>query len=75
MPILHGTIVRESDKAILFEYTILEYPNGNKEKCEGKEWFPDSQITKIERHTNIGEDKIWISEWIAERKGLYDSID
>lgn len=75
MPILRGTITRESDKAVLFEYVELEFPNGAKSPIEGKSWFPHSQITRTERGVSLETDRIWISEWIAEKKGLYDEID
>lgn len=75
MPILRGTITRESDKAVLINYVEMEYSNGSKSEIKGQSWFPHSQITRTERGVSLETDRIWISEWIAEKKGLYDEID
>jgi hypothetical protein len=52
------TLGKETDKAILA--TI----NGE------DHWIPHSQITKIERSPNKGCDKLVVSLWIAQQKGL-----
>lgn len=33
-------------------------------------WFPLSQVDKIVRSPNKGEDELIVSEWIAKKKGL-----
>lgn len=74
MPTLRGTAGNETDKAVMFRWTSLVYPNGNEEQCSGQGWFPLSQVTSISRNASK-DDEIVISEWIAEKKGLYDELD
>lgn len=52
------TLGKETEKA------ILATVNGE------DHWIPLSQISKIERSPNKGEDKLVVSLWIAEQKGL-----
>lgn len=52
------TIVRETDNAILVQH-------------EGDEhWIPLSQVSKITRTTNKGQDTVTMTAWIAGKKGL-----
>jgi len=74
MPKLIGTAGSETDKAIRFRYHTLVYPNGKEESVEGDGWFPFSQVTSISRNAAT-DDEIVISEWIAEKKGLYFELD
>lgn len=53
------TLVRETEKAIL-----VTFPE------EGELWIPLSQVHKLERSKVKGGDKITVSQWIAEQKGL-----
>lgn len=73
---IHGLIVRETDKAVLFELHAIgtaapfERPYRN-------HWFPLSQIQKIHRNPILGEenkDWILIKEWILQAKGLLDGV-
>lgn len=52
------TLGKETDKAILATINGTDH------------WIPLSQITKIERSPNKGCDKLVVSLWIAEQKGL-----
>lgn len=76
MPILHGKAGNKTDKAVMFTAHTLEYPNGNKEECKYKGWFPLSQVSNISRNPNLNEDdSIVVSDWIVEKKGLYFELD
>lgn len=75
MPILRGTAGSETDKAIHFKCIELQFPSGDKQELEFTGWFPLSQVTKITRSPHSNEDEIHISEWIAEKKGLYLELD
>lgn len=59
-----GTIVKESEKALLFSFTDPATDSSM------QEWFPFSQIDSIDHSSHKGEDKITISKWIAEKKGI-----
>ncbi len=52
------TLGRETDKAILATIEGTDY------------WIPLSQVEKIERSKSKGCDKLVVSQWIAEQKGL-----
>lgn len=56
---IDGIIIKETEKAILFQFT-----NINGVGC--KEWFPLSQINKIQQGEDF--DTIVVSRWIAQRK-------
>jgi hypothetical protein len=77
MPTIFGIIQAESDKAILFKYSsLLTAPGMKPYDISGQSWFPLSQVTSICRSANADEeDNLVISEWIAEKKGLYDELD
>lgn len=76
MPTLKGRAGQETEKAILFTAHKLVYPNGSEEECKYSGWFPLSQVISISRNPNLNEDdSIVISEWIAEKKGLYLELD
>lgn len=55
---LHGTVMRETDAAILF----LD------DKTDEELWLPKSQI--VEQDLSTGTDIVTITEWIAKQKGL-----
>lgn len=81
MPILLGDIGKETDKAILFiaakvkvNATAVPYAS----PMRGATWYPLSQVTRIVRNPNLGTEEyseLHVSEWIAEKKGLYDELD
>lgn len=79
MPILLGTIGGETDKAVLFvcrsvktNETAIPYAS----PMHGQSWWPLSQITRMVRKSAINsEDELHVSEWIAEKKGLYEELD
>ena len=54
------TIQRDTANAIL-----VKMPNTGEEI-----WFPLSQVDKIVRSPNKGEDELIVSDWIAKQKGL-----
>jgi hypothetical protein len=70
---LHGEIIAETSKAILFE---VKYVNETPLETKRRIWFPLSQINKIHRTTpenlESGEDADMISvqDWIIKEKGL-----
>jgi len=61
---IEGTIIRETDSAILFRF--------QQEGCNIRsEWFPLSQVKSIHNMKASGnKDKIVISNWINEKKGM-----
>lgn len=75
MPILLGTAGKETDKAILFSAHSVK-PNINMPAFEWKSsgWWPLSHVTKIVRNEK-GDDELYVSEWIAEKKGVYEELD
>lgn len=78
MPILKGKAGNETDKAILFSVMSIIYPNGNEQPLDRplQGWYPLSHVTKITRNPNLDAlDEIHVSEWIAEKKGLYYELD
>lgn len=79
MPTLKGTVVRETDKALLFNIQEIKYtPSGEFSACSHKynSWIPFSQITHTIRDPkNVNCDELEISEWIAEKLGVYDELD
>jgi hypothetical protein len=76
MPVLIGTVRKETDKALLVE--IKQVKIGKEEPYEFSltKWVPVSQITSTIRDpAHEGCDEITISEWIAEKIGIYDELD
>jgi hypothetical protein len=68
-------IVRETDKAILFELHAIGTA-APLEKPYRNYWFPISQMSKIHRDSPAAEnpaDWILIKEWILKEKGLLDA--
>jgi len=65
---LQGTLVRETEKAVLFQTdTISGAPVDNNKEL----WYPLSQISsKMVDPNNKGEDWIMASEWILQQKGF-----
>lgn len=61
---IEGTIIRETDSAILFRF--------QQEGCNIRlEWFPLSQVKSIHNMKASGnKDKIVISNWIANKKDM-----
>lgn len=55
---LTGTIVHETDKAILFHESVSEV----------KAWIPLSQVSQI--HREDAATRILCTKWIAETKGF-----
>lgn len=70
---IYGKIIRESDKAILFEIHKL----GNAKLGEIKsEWFPLSQVTKIYSDSNnSNESYLVVSQWIIDKKDISAHIE
>lgn len=64
---LQGSIIRETEKAILFQ---VEEINGLPIDDSPQEWFPLSQVKSILRSTNSDLDKIEVKEWILQQKEL-----
>lgn len=60
MPVLHGTIGRETEKAIQFTYEVAGTPFTT--------WFPLSQVKVITRSTLQEQDALQVSDWILEKK-------
>jgi hypothetical protein len=78
MPTIYGIIETQTDKAILFRYnSLLTAPGMKPYAVSGFSWFPLSQVTSIYLSATLTdeEDNLVISEWIAEKKGLYDELD
>jgi len=81
MPILIGDLGRETDKAVLFTAVkVKTKPDAiaYESPMRGATWYPLSQVTKIVRNPNLGPteySELHVSEWIAEKKGLYDELD
>lgn len=77
MPLLKGTIIRESTKAICFNIKKVKPPAGDwyPFNTKANKWVPLSQVTSITRSTNLCEDELNVTEWIAEKIGVYDELD
>jgi hypothetical protein len=77
MPILLGTIGREIEKAVLFNCKAVKASdNALPYEWNSQSWWPLSQITRIVKKSAINsEDELHVSEWIAEKKGLYEELD
>lgn len=81
MPILVGDILKETNKAILFtsvQVKVNETAVPYASPMKGATWYPFSQITRIVRNPNLGPQEyseLHVSEWIAEKKGLYEELD
>lgn len=79
MPILLGTIGGETEKAILFvcrSVKATEQALPYASPLKGQSWWPLSQVTRMVRKSAINsEDELHVSEWIAEKKGLYEELD
>lgn len=71
---LRGFIIAETEKAILFDVTSVSGCDIGQTK---REWFPLSQVAKINRASKQAEpgseeakDEISAAEWLCEKKGL-----
>lgn len=64
---VRGTIVRETEKAVLFS---VEDISGESLNTPVDKWFPLSQVEKRVISKNSGEDTMMISSWIAEKLEL-----
>ena len=66
---ISGTILRESEMAILF---ALSHISDRELQAPVNLWFPLSQISKIMRPPPASEEKavLIISDWIAQKKNL-----
>jgi hypothetical protein len=74
---IKGTILRETDKAILFSVDLDEHPEVSLDSsgnlvASAPLWFPLSQVEKIMRKNSdsVESDELTISAWIAGVKGF-----
>lgn len=75
MPTLFGTAGAETDKAIHFNVRQLQTrPGASPYDVSCCSWFPLSQVSKVSRNAT-GDDWIEVTEWICEKKGLYNELD
>ena len=65
--VLKGTVISESAKAVRFEIYEMAEDILTTHKTE---WFPFSQVSKIVKTQNKGEDTLIVSKWILSQKGL-----
>lgn len=79
MPILLGTLGKETPNAILFHIKTIkatEHAVPYESPIKQPTWFPLSQVTKMVSRGNLtDDDELHVSEWIAEKKGLYEELD
>lgn len=79
MPILLGTLGKDTGKAVLFHIKQIKTTQDAvpyDSPLRAATWFPLSQVTKTVTRANLdSDDELHVSEWIATQKGLYDELD
>jgi len=70
---LYGAKLRESEKAVLFQYCLQDNTLEGYAAHSKSEWFPFSQIVSIHTTFNAGNgilDSMVITKWLATTKGI-----
>lgn len=75
--ILKGNLDKQTSKAILLKdieaiiFDNMDYIEDVEQMNKLREqWFPLSQVNKIIRSNNSGQDELHVSMWICKQKGL-----